>query len=252
MTYLSLARRVPEAAALEPKLMTQLYGTVTRLPFVRTVYRKFAAGVLAQGVTSGCVLDLGTGPGYMAIQIAKREPELRIIGLDLALHMVEQARRRAGHSSLNGQVLWPQADAHSLPFADHSFDLVFSTFALHHWREPLRILNEIARVLAPDGRYYIADLCREVNAFQRLFAYGSVPFASLPFGSYWGYGGYYESIRAGYTRQEARTLLERSDLPPGQVELDSTWFVAVVTIASRDRRDAEPSIGVRRNEELAQ
>lgn len=233
MAYLNLARRVPEAAAVEPKLLTQLYGAITRIPFVRTVHRRFVAGALAQDVASGCGLDLGTGPGYVAIEIAQREPGLRMVGLDLAAHMVEQAQRRAAYSGLNGRAIWPQADAHRLPFPDNSFHLVISTFALHHWTEPLRILNEIARVLVPGGRYYIADLCREVNLFQRFFAYGSVPFASLPFGSYWGYGGYYESIRAGYTRDEARILLDRSDLPHGNVELDSTWFVPVVTIASQ-------------------
>jgi hypothetical protein len=55
----------------------------------------------------------------------------------------------------------------------------------------------------------------------------------LAFGSYRGYGGYYESVRAGYTRDEARALLERSALPPGEVGLDSTWFLPILTIASR-------------------
>ena len=50
-----------------------------------------------------------------------------------------------------------------------------------------------------------------------------------------GYGGYYESVRAGYTRDEARVLLERSVLPPGAVRLDSTWFVPILTIASKGR-----------------
>jgi hypothetical protein len=70
---------------------------------------------------------------------------------------------------------------------------------------------------------------------QRLFSYASIPAFSLPFGSYRGYGGYYESVRAGYTRDEARILLERSALPPGEVRLDSTWFVPVLTIASKGR-----------------
>jgi hypothetical protein len=82
------------------------------------------------------------------------------------------------------------------------------------------------------GRYYIADLCREVNPFQRFFAYASIPAASLPFGSYLGYGGYYESVRAGYTRLEADALLEQSALAPGKVALNSTWFVPILTISS--------------------
>ena len=72
---------------------------------------------------------------------------------------------------------------------------------------------------------------------QRLFAYASIPAVSLPFGSYLGYGGYYESMRAGYTPAEARQLLHASALPPGRVGLASTWFVPILTIAS----GADPS-----------
>lgn len=233
MNYLSLTHRVPEASGVEPKALTWLYGLITQTPMVRTTHRRTIAGVLSQGVAQGHGLDLGTGPGYVALEIAGRRPGLQMVGLDLAAHMVERARRQAGRSGLNGRAAWPQGDGHALPFADGSFDLVVSSFALHHWDEPLRVLDEIARVLKPDGRYYITDLCRQPNVIQRLFAYASIPVISLPFGSYWGYGGYYESVRASYTRHEAQELLERSALPPGEVGLDATWLVPLLTITSR-------------------
>jgi ubiquinone/menaquinone biosynthesis C-methylase UbiE len=233
MSYFSLARRVPEISAVDPAILTWFYGLIGLVPLVRTAHRRIVAGALAQGVTAGDGLDLGTGPGYVAVQMTRQRPALRMVGLDLAAHMLEKAVRLAARAELDGRGLWPQADAHYLPFADGSFDLVISSFALHHWEDPLRILDEIARVLKPRGRYYIADVCREVNLFQRLFAYASVPVASLPFGSYLGYGGYYESVRAGYTQDEARDLLARSALPPGVVGVDSTWFVPILTISAR-------------------
>jgi ubiquinone/menaquinone biosynthesis C-methylase UbiE len=233
MHYFSLACRVPERSALEPKAVTWFYGLISRVPVVRATHHRFIAGALEQGVTQGYGLDLGTGPGYVAVQLARQRPGLHMVGLDLAAHMVRDATHLALESGLNGRNLWLQADGHHLPFADGSFDLVVSSFALHHWDDPLHVLNEVARVLAPDGRYYIGDVCREVNAFQRLFAYASIPVISLPLGSYRGYGGYYESVRAGYTRAEAQDLLERSALPPGKVGLESTWFVPIVTINSR-------------------
>ena len=234
MSYFSLARRVPEASAVDPKALTWLYELTTRMPCVRTAHHHFVAGALAQGVEAGDALDLGTGPGYVARQVARSRPGLRMVGLDLSLHMVERARQGAVQAGMDGRQLWPQADGHRLPFADDSFDLVISSYALHHWLDPLRIMNEIARVLKPGGRYYIGDVCREVDTTQRLFAYGSIPFVSLAFGSYRGYGGYYESVRAGYTRDEARAMLDSSDLPPGEVGLDSTWFLPILTIASAE------------------
>jgi ubiquinone/menaquinone biosynthesis C-methylase UbiE len=233
MNYFSLARRVPEVSAVDPKILTWLYSIINQTPVVRTTQRRFVAGVLGQGVTHGLALDLGTGPGDAALELTRQRPELRVIGVDLAAHMLARARQQASRTRPTGHEHWVQADGHWLPFPDGTFDLVISSFSMHHWDDPLRVLDEIARVLRPDGCYYLADVCREVTRFQRLFAYASIPAVSLPFGSYLGYGGYYESVRAGYTRAEARALLARSDLPPGEVQLDGTWFVPVLTIAGK-------------------
>jgi ubiquinone/menaquinone biosynthesis C-methylase UbiE len=233
MSYFSLDRRVPEVSALDPKALTWLYSFFARAPLVRAMHRGFVAGALSQGVAQGTVLDLGTGPGHAAVAIARQRPAVRMVGLDLAVHMVERASHQAARAELDGRGMWPQADGHHLPFGDGSFDLVVSSFSMHHWLDPLRTLNEIARVLKPDGCYYIVDVCREVTLAQRLLAYASIPVISLPLGSYLAYGGYYESVRAAYTLPEARSLLRRSALPPGEVGLGSTWLVPVLVIASK-------------------
>jgi ubiquinone/menaquinone biosynthesis C-methylase UbiE len=235
VSYFSLAQRVPEVSAVDPRALTWAYAMICHVPLVRTAHRLFVEGALAQGTKQGHGLDLGTGPGYVAVEIARQRPGLSMVGLDLAAHMVERAGRLAARTGLNGRGLWPRADGHRLPFSDASFDLVVSSFALHHWAGPVRILNEIARVLKPDGRYYIADVCRETTALQRLFAYASIPVVSLPFGSYWGYGGYYESVRAAYTRPEAAALLQCSALPRGEVGRCGSWFVPILTITSDGR-----------------
>jgi ubiquinone/menaquinone biosynthesis C-methylase UbiE len=237
MIYFSLARRVPEASAVDPRFLAGLYCGIARLPVVRNVHRRFLEMVPAHDAGSragacSLALDVGTGPGYVAVELARRRPGLRVVGLDLAANMVALAAGRASRAALDGRALWPQGDGHRLPFADATFDLVVSSFALHHWRDPVRVFDEIARVLAPGGRFYLADVGREPSLFQRLFAYASIPAISLAFGSYLGYGGYYESMRAGYTRAEARDLLRASALPPGQVGLDSTGWVPILTIAS--------------------
>lgn len=234
MSYFRLARRVPEGADLEPQWVTRLYALMSETWVVRSAYRRFVKGVLAQGVARGRALDVGTGPGVVAAEVARRRPELSVTGLDLSAHMVEQAPMRARWAAVDGRTGWLQADGYRLPFADGTFDLVFSSFALHHWEAPEEMLDEMARVLRQGGRYYIADLYREPNLVQRLFAYASIPVISLLFGSYRGYGGYYESLRSGYTMAEAERLMANSGLPPGRVGLDGTWFVPLLTIASQE------------------
>jgi hypothetical protein len=71
-----------------------------------------------------------------------------------------------------------------------------------------------------------------VTLLQRIFAYLSIPVVSLLFGSYLGYGGYYESVRAGLTCREAEALLARSSLPAGGVALNSTPFLPILLLAS--------------------
>jgi hypothetical protein len=71
MSYFSLTNRVLEASAVDPKALTCLYSTLGRLPMVRSTYDRVVAGALAQGVTQGIGLDLGTGPGYVAVEIAR-------------------------------------------------------------------------------------------------------------------------------------------------------------------------------------
>ena len=69
------------------------------------------------------VLDLGTGTGVGARAIAKRFPEARVVGVDLAPAMVEEARRLL-EPELAARVRYEAADAEHLPFEDASFDLV--------------------------------------------------------------------------------------------------------------------------------
>jgi ubiquinone/menaquinone biosynthesis C-methylase UbiE len=123
VSYFRLAHRVPEASAVDPRALTWAYALISHVPLVRTAHRRFVSEALARGIVQGVGLDLGTGPGYVAVEIARQRPQLCMVGLDLAAHMVERADRLAAQFGLNGRGLWPQADGHHLPFPGASFDL---------------------------------------------------------------------------------------------------------------------------------
>jgi SAM-dependent methyltransferase len=90
------------------------------------------------------VLDLATGPGYVAARAAERGAT--VIGVDIAETMVALARRL--HPGLD----FRQADAHALPFQDASFDAVVGNFAILHLGRPEEAMAEFVRTLAPGGR----------------------------------------------------------------------------------------------------
>ena len=97
MRYFSLANRVPEISALEPRAAARLHERISLIPLVRTTHRRFVAGVLSMGKTQGYALDLGTCPGYVAIDVAQRNPDLEMIGLDLGSHMSESQAGGPAH-----------------------------------------------------------------------------------------------------------------------------------------------------------
>jgi SAM-dependent methyltransferase len=92
----------------------------------------------------GRVLDVASGPGYVAAAAAERGAS--VIGVDIAEGMISLARR------LQPQLDFRFGNAEALPFADASFDAVVANFVLLHLGRPERAAAEFARVLDADGR----------------------------------------------------------------------------------------------------
>lgn len=126
------------------------------------------------------VLDVATGPGYMAARAAERGAE--VVGIDVAEAMVELARHR--HPELE----FRQADAQQLPFTDASFDAVVANFLVLHLGRPEAAAAEFARVLAPGGRlaltaWDLPDRARFLGIFlDAVAAAGATPSADIPAG----------------------------------------------------------------------
>lgn len=93
-------------------------------------------------------LDLGTGTGAVALQLARRFPKAEIVGADLAPAMLVEARRKIT-PELEGRLRFDEADAERLPYPDEWFDLV--TLA-----NMIPFFDELDRVLAPGGSLLFA------------------------------------------------------------------------------------------------
>lgn len=93
------------------------------------------------------VLEVGVGLGTDFIRFVRAGA--RATGVDLTEAAVDAVRRRLDYERLSADLR--VGDAESLPFADASFDLVWSYGVLHHTPDTARALGEVRRVLRPDG-----------------------------------------------------------------------------------------------------
>lgn len=98
------------------------------------------------------VLDLGCGTGWFARKMASAW-QAPVTGVDLSPGMIQQARDGGGPA-----VAWRVADAEALPFADASFDVVFSNLMVQWCADPRTVFAECRRVLRPGGRLVMSTL----------------------------------------------------------------------------------------------
>jgi SAM-dependent methyltransferase len=120
------------------------------------VSRDAAAAVRA--IDEPAVLEIGPGPGDLAVRLARLVPTLRLTGLDVDAGMVALAARKAAEAGVAGRARFVEGDVAAIPFPDATFDLVVSTLSVHHWPDAAVGFAEVRRVLRPGGRAIICDL----------------------------------------------------------------------------------------------
>lgn len=119
----------------------------------------------------GRALDVGTGTGDLALELARAsEGATTIVGLDFAPNMLHLARRKWRAASYSSQLLPVQGDAIHLPLADRGQDAVLSGFTLRNLSDLRTACEEFHRVLRPGGRAVILEITRTaVPGFSFLF-----------------------------------------------------------------------------------
>ena len=105
------------------------------------------------------VLDVATGTGDFAILAAQKLKVNRVVGIDISDGMMAIGREKVEKLGLSDTIFFQHEDCEHLSFADGSFDVVMSAFALRNFQNLGACLREMRRVLKPDGCAVIIDLC---------------------------------------------------------------------------------------------
>ncbi|KOM98649.1 hypothetical protein ACP49_05770 [Clostridium botulinum] len=155
------------------------------------------------GFGPGKALEIGPGPLPMGFSFCK-QTQWDVIGIDISEDIVDLARKAMKEEEQTMCYRLKTANAEKIPFADKTFNLIFSSGSLHHWVNPIKVFQEINRVLAPGGAVIIFDLCREI--------YGNKKDFTSIMGTVQGEfkQGLLESLKAAYLPNEIYQLIQES------------------------------------------
>ena len=136
--------------------MAKWYATNTRKAL--DDFKALARRVASELPLGSSVLEVAPGPGYFAIELAKLG-DYRVTGLDISKTFVEIADRNAKEAKVH--VDFRQGNASDMPFEENSFNFILCRAAFKNFSDPLGALQEMYRVLKPEGRGLIIDLRKD-------------------------------------------------------------------------------------------
>ncbi len=141
-------------------------------------WRRFAARI-AELDKSGVALDVATGTGELAFELAKRVSEGGVVGVDFNAEMLSIAKQKAEQRGIKN-VHFILGDALQLCFRDESFDAVLVAFGLRNFAEIEKPLREFVRVAKRGGKVVVLEFTLPPNRFLR-WLYSLYFFHVLPF-----------------------------------------------------------------------
>lgn len=171
----------------------------------------------------GAILDVGTGPARIPIELCRADPSATVLGVDLARHMLDLARENVGSAGLSDRIHLELVDAKGVPYPDAQFEAVLSNTIIHHIPNPAPALAEMARLVAPGGTLMVRDLSRpesveHVDSLVAEHASGESEPSRAMFAA---------SLHAAFTVREMQAMVAALGLSPTDVSPTSdrhwTW-----------------------------
>ncbi|MFC4553379.1 MULTISPECIES: methyltransferase domain-containing protein [Halorussus] len=135
-------------ARLFYKYLSKVYDTVN--PFIWNEEMRAEALAMLDIDEDDVVLDVGCGTGFATEGLL--EHTRNVHGLDQSVHQLEKAWAKLGK---HDPVSFYRGDAERLPFADDTFDVVWSSGSIEYWPDPVATLEDMRRVVKPGGQVLV-------------------------------------------------------------------------------------------------
>jgi len=192
------------------------YAEHARSPMMQRGYHEIADRIGELGV-DGAFLEVGAGPAVLTAIVARAVPQAHITAVELSPDMITVAREEVDSQGVGDRIDLVEGDAADAALLDRlgKFDLVYSSYSLHHWDEPETVIKNLLGAVAPGGVLFLHDL-------KRVWWLYWIPFRS----------GFITSIRAAYTPEEIRDLLAGVGVERCEIE-DGPFYLSAVVRSSR-------------------
>ena len=195
--------------------MASSYEKATRM-VIGEYYGQVAEEIVSV-FKSGVILDLGTGPGYLPIEIVRRTPDINIIGVDLSRKLIQLAQANATKAGLSHRLRFEVGNSAELHFDKASYDMVISTGMLHSLKNPVAVLKEIYRVLKKGGEAWIYDPANITAYIDKRKWKASLNFRERSFLWFFKLLGLHKPIVA-YTREQVIPMIEATNFESFEID----------------------------------
>jgi len=175
---------------------------------------RIAQGIAGEGI-GGRYLEVGSGPGVLTTTVAQTVPDVHITGLEISPDMITVAKEEVAREGLTDRITFVEGDATDPALLDQlgRFDLVYSTYTLHHWDDPGPAIETLLRAVAPGGTLFVHDLKRTRWLYW-------VPIRS----------GFFASIRAAYVPEEIRKILDEAGINRYEIKGGPFYYTIFIRV----------------------
>jgi len=166
---------------------------------------------------SGRFLEMGAGPGFLAVMMARECPGVSVTAIDISPHMAVVANEYITESNLEDRIQYVVGDVGDRELMKQlgKFDLVYSTFCLHDWKPPDDAVRNLWEVVKDNGFLYIHD-------FKRLGFLRFLPIKDEGF----------KAMKAAYSPDEIKAVLRKTGINDYKIK-NRFPFIYLSVIARR-------------------
>ncbi len=133
------------------------YKVAHRISIMKRFYKYIVSDLAKSEKTK--ILDIGSGTGYVLVNLARQNEHIQGTGIDPSIYMVNIGNKLARKMGVDNRVKFQLGSSRSFP--DGSFELAYSTLSFHHWAEREKALSDILAHLAEHGEFRIYEFNKD-------------------------------------------------------------------------------------------